>query len=173
MTAFRASYADLKVIKTRQCVQIIFEVPTADFDAAYEVLGGLPNPAAERWFGIAALVNPGAAFADPMTDAAGPVVREARANRGLDSPDRGQKRDWRDLSPAQQAGMRCQEPAFAAFLAECYPDDWREAASDPAECIRLICGVTSRSLIEKDQRSRVIWKQIDDQFQAWKLVEHA
>jgi len=145
-SAFKATYSDWKLVRTRQVIQIVFEVPLADADNAYEILGGMPNSSKERWFGIAA-------------------IRE-----GIPAKS---KRDWRDLSPAQQAGMRCQEPAFAAFLAEHYPDDWREAASDPGECIRLICGVTSRSLIEKDQRSRVIWKQIDDQFQAWKLVEHA
>jgi len=83
------------------------------------------------------------------------------------------KRDWRELSPAQQAGIRCDEPSFAAFLKEQRPDDWHEATDDPAACVRLICGVTSRAYIEKDQRSRVIWKQLDDQFQAWKALEHA
>jgi hypothetical protein len=53
--AFRAAYADLKVIRTRQMVQLVFEVPIGEFDAAYEVLGGLPDSATERWFGIAAI----------------------------------------------------------------------------------------------------------------------
>lgn len=172
MTAFRATYSDLKLIKTRQTVQVIFEIPQADFDAAYEVLGGLPNPAAERWFGIAALVNPGAPFAEPVTDAAGPVVREARPNSGLDSRDRGPKRDWRDMGPAQQAGIRCAEPIFAAFLKEQRPDDWHEAP-DAAECVRLICGVQSRSELAANQKARIIWKQLDDQFAAWKALEHA
>jgi len=83
------------------------------------------------------------------------------------------KKDWRDLGPAQQAGIRCDEPTFAAFLKEQRSDDWHEAGNDPAACVRLICGVSSRAYIEKDQRSRVIWKQLDDQFQAWKALEHA
>src|SRR6185312_3523839 len=114
-SAFKATYSDWKLVRTRQVIQIVFEVPLADADNAYEILGGMPNSSKERWFGIAAI---------------------------------------REGIPAKSKR------------------DWREAASDPAECIRLICGVNSRSLIEKDQRSRVIWKQIDDQFQAWKLVEH-
>src|ERR1700761_9341529 len=28
------------------------------------------------------------------------------------------KRDWRDLDPTTQAGIRCEEPAFAVFLKE-------------------------------------------------------
>jgi len=144
--AFRACYSDWKLVRTRQVVQIVFEVPLADADAAYEILGGMPNSSKEQWFGIAA-------------------IQEARAPK--------QKRDWRDMTPATQAGIRCEEPAFTAFLKEQRSDDWHEAGNDPAACVRLICGVTSRAFIEKDQRSRVIWKQLDDQFQAWKQVEHA
>lgn len=172
MTAFRATYSDLKLIKTRKCVQIIFEVPQEDFDAAYEVLGGLPNPAADRWFGIAA-INPGAALAKPETAASDLDSSSARPNRRLDSSDRGQKRDWRDLSPQQQAGIRCEEPTFAAFLKENHPDDWHEAGADAAECVRLLCQVSSRSELATNHRARVIWKQLDDEFAAWKEMEHA
>jgi len=146
MTAFRATYSDWKLVRTRQVVQIVFEVPLADADAAYEILGGMPNSSKEQWFGIAS-------------------IQEARAPK--------QKREWRDMTPATQAGIRCNEPAFAAFLKEQRADDWHEAQNDPAACVRLICGVSSRAYIEKDQRSRVIWKQLDDQFQAWKALEHA
>ena len=58
MTAFRATFADMKLVKTRQVAQLIFEIPIEDFDAAYEVLGGMPVPAKERWFGIAAIKSP-------------------------------------------------------------------------------------------------------------------
>jgi hypothetical protein len=94
-SAFRATFADLKVIKTRQCVQIILEVPTEQFDAAYEVLGGLPNPAAERWFAVAALAQD----SKPASERPQAVV--------LDKPQSGGKRDWRDMPPAQQAALRC------------------------------------------------------------------
>jgi hypothetical protein len=133
-SAFRATFADLKVIKTRQCVQIILEVPTEQFDAAYEVLGGLPNPAAERWFAVAALAQD----SKPASERPQAVV--------LDKPQLGGKRDWRDMPPSQQAG------------------------ADPAECVRIICNVASRSLLDTEHRARVVWKQLDDQFQAWERV---
>lgn len=148
-SAFRGTYADWRLIKTRGVIQVIFEVPLVDADEAYDVLGGMPDASRERWFGIAAL---SAEKAQPVSKA---------------------KRDWRDMSPAQQAGIRCEEPTFAAFLKERRPEDWHESAADVAACVRLICGVTSRAYIEKDQRSRVIWKQLDDQYQAWKALEHA
>lgn len=145
-SAFKATYSDWKLVRTRQVVQIVFEVPLADADSAYEILGGMPNSSKERWFGIAAI---------------------------NDTPKaRSDKRDWRDLGSAQQAGMRCEEPAFVAFLKEQRSDDWHES-QDAASCVRLICGVSSRAYIEKDQRSRVIWKQLDDQYTAWRVKEHA
>jgi hypothetical protein len=157
-SAFRATFADLKVIKTRQCVQIILEVPTEQFDAAYEVLGGLPNPAAERWFAVAALAQD----SKPASERSQAVV--------LDKPQSGGKRDWRDMPPAQQAALRCNNVMFTAFLKEERSDDWHEAGADPAECVRLICSVASRSLLNTEHRARVVWKQLDDQFQAWERV---
>jgi hypothetical protein len=156
MTAFRATYSDLKLIKTRKCVQIIFEVPQEDFDAAYEVLGGLPNPAVERWFGIAAL-SPGAS-AKPHQDQ-------------IPRPD-GAKRDWRDLPPAQQAGIRCGEAAFVAFLKEEHSDHWHEGQT-ATDCVRLICGVASRSELGTNQKARVIWHQLNSQYEAWRAMERA
>jgi hypothetical protein len=156
-SAFRATFADLKVIKTRQCVQIILEVPTEQFDAAYEVLGGLPNPAAERWFAVAALAQD----SKPVSERPQAVV--------LDKPQLGGKRSWNDLPPAQQAGIRCEEEAFATFLAEERPDDFREV-ENAADCVRLICRINSRSELNTNQKARVIWHQLNDQYEAWMRV---
>lgn len=149
-SAFRACYSDWKLVRTRQVVQIVMEVPLADADTAYEILGGMPNSAKERWFGIAS-------------------IRPTAPTPQLEKP----KRDWRDLGPAQQAGIRCEEPTFAAFLKENHPDDWHEAGADAAECVRLLCQVSSRSELATNHRARVIWKQLDDEFAAWKEMEHA
>lgn len=145
MNAFRATYADWKLVKTRQTIQIVLEIPLHDADAAYEVLGGMPDPSKERWFGVA------------------PLVAQQEEKKA---------RDWRDMKPQQQAGIRCADPTFVAFLREQHPDDWHEAP-DAAECVRLICGVSSRSELETNQKSRVIWKQLDDHFGAWKAMENA
>jgi hypothetical protein len=55
MTAFRASYADWRVIKTRACIQVVFEVPIEQADQAYQVLGGMPMAANEIWCAVARL----------------------------------------------------------------------------------------------------------------------
>lgn len=151
-SAFKASYSDWRLVKTRGVVQIIVEVPLAEADAAYEILGGMPNPAQERWIALAAI----SAEAQPERKDS---VSTARA-----------KRPWMDLQPQQQAGIRCGEEAFRTFLKEEYSDDWHEAADDPAACVRLICGVESRAMIGVNQKARVIWRQLDDKFEAWKRV---
>lgn len=84
----------------------------------------------------------------------------------------GAKRAFRDLPPPQQAGIHCEDPVFAAFLRETYADDWHET-QDAAECVRLICAVSSRSELATNHKARVIWHQLDSQFQAWKAMEHA
>jgi hypothetical protein len=121
-----------------------------------------------------------------------PVQKEARAAPDQEvppstRPDRAKhgKIDWRDVQPAAQAGIRCNEAIFGAFLREKYADDWRETAGflsggevttegdRRAECVRLICGVESRSELSTDHKARVIWKMLDDEFSAWKALEHA
>lgn len=161
MTAFRAVYADWKLVKTRSVVQVVLELPIEQADAAYEVLGGMPQPSKERWFGIAAIKSPASLSPPKESGEPQPV---------LDKPQAGAKRDWRDMPPAQQAALRCNSPVFTAFLKEERSDDWHEAGADPAECVRLICSVASRSHLNTEHRARVVWKQLDDQFQAWERV---
>jgi hypothetical protein len=56
--AFKATYSDWKLIKTRGVVQVVMEVPLSEADAAYQILGGMPDFSSERWFGIAPLKLP-------------------------------------------------------------------------------------------------------------------
>jgi len=51
--AFGAVYSDWKLIKTRKCVQVVFEIPVEAADHAYKVLGGMPHYEKSDWFGIA------------------------------------------------------------------------------------------------------------------------
>jgi hypothetical protein len=83
---------------------------------------------------------------------------------------------WRALGPAKQAGIRCKDPIFWAFLRESinhYPDVRDEEAA--ACAVREICGVLTRSDLGKpgfaDQR--IVWFDLDTKFQAWKAREYA
>ena len=50
--AFLATYSDWKYLKTRGVIQVVFEIPLHDEESARAVLGGMPNPAEEGWYGI-------------------------------------------------------------------------------------------------------------------------
>jgi hypothetical protein len=103
-----------------------------------------------------------------------PVTHAAReANLVPGNPADKPKREWRDMQPAQQAGIRCAEPVFVTFLKENYPEDFRALEGNPAELVRFICGVSSRAKLNTVQASRAIWHQLDEEFQAWKARENA
>lgn len=153
--AFRATYADWKLIKTRQCVQVVFEIPLSDSDVAYASLGGMPDPAKERWFGIARLTqakevsNQAATPSHPM---------EPR------TPPSGARK-----SPSQMAGILCEDARFRTYLREhdMLTDNTAEAA---AVAVRLICGVRSRSEFDKDEEAKARWDALYGRYQAWLMV---
>jgi hypothetical protein len=159
MTAFRATYSDWKLIKTRGVVQVVMEIPLADADAAYDVLGGMPVHGKERWFGIAALKSP---------------AEEARAKLRQDAPqhsrpDGAKRMDWRDMQPAAQAGIRCSDAVFWKFLSE-----RQRVPVGPEEAphiVRFICDVSSRSELGTNHKARVLWHQLDTEYQAWLAKE--
>lgn len=89
-----------------------------------------------------------------------------------DTAPAGAKRDWRDVQPAAQAGIRCNEPTFVAFLNE--TRNYRiTGADEAAEAVREICGIHSRVELGTKHAARVLWHQLDTEYQAWKLMEHA
>ena len=148
---FKAAYADLKVVKTRQVAQLVFEVPLAEADAALEVLGGVPRPDVEVWAGIAR-IDPKAAHAAPP-----PQVEALKEHKR-----------FRDCSPTQQAGMRCGEEAFQRFLSE----EYGYAVSDAdiaADVVRQLCGVKSRSDLATDPGAAEIWSALNSAFEVWML----
>lgn len=63
-----------------------------------------------------------------------------------------------DLPASQQAGMRCAEPAFRRFILS---RPHARHTTDPAEAVRTICGVASRSDLNTDARAREIWHALD------------
>lgn len=106
-----------------------------------------------------------------------PAQKEAPAKPRQESPPRsrpdGAKRmDWREMQPAAQAGIRCEDPVFRKFVNEKYNFS-SMGAEQTAAAVRTLCCVTSRAELGTNHKARVLWKQLDDQFQAWKALEHA
>jgi len=76
------------------------------------------------------------------------------------------KRAWGDLTPAQQAGIRCNEKAFQDFLAE----RCGEPVVGPdgaASVVRLVCGVRSRAELEPGSVPAGCWHQLDGDYEIW------
>lgn len=155
MTAFRATYSDWKLVKTRAVVQVVMEIPLADADAAYEVLGGMPVHANERWFAIAALRSP--------------QEEASRQDEPQADPD-GERRNWKDVQPSAQAAMRCDQPIFWGFLREEHKRRI-ENKEDAATAVRRITGVNSRARFNDNHTARVAWHQLESQYVAWLAKE--
>ena len=102
-----------------------------------------------------------------------------KADNGEPVDHKAIERDkWRDLGPTKQAGMRCADPVFWAWLEEEGPHGQRyecKSNDDAAEIVRLLCNVASRADLAKPGFSahRVKWYEIDQQFQAWRAKENA
>lgn len=144
---FRAAFSDFKLIRSRNCAQLVLEVPIEAADAALYALGGLPNPAAERWVAVARLNDE-------------PPPAEPAA---LSAPE---PKRWADMPPAQQAALRSGEKTFWRYLGErCGQEVSSEA--DAADIVRKLCAVESRKELNTDQQKRVLWHQLDRGFLEW------
>lgn len=113
-----------------------------------------------------------AAFGWP-TAAAPVAVALARLNPNakLDAqPEAGprERRRFKDLPPAQQAAMRCNEPAFQRFLHE--ERDWPLGDDHAADYVRLYCQVKSRSDIRPNTDAATLWHVLRDEFDTWMRV---
>jgi hypothetical protein len=85
---------------------------------------------------------------------------------------------WRDLGPVTQAGMRCADPVFWAWLEEEGPKGQPhecKSNDDAAVIVRMLCNVASRADLAKPgfQNERIRWYDIDNAFQAWRRKENA
>ena len=136
MTAFKATYSDLKLVKTRKVVQFIFEVPVEAADDAFRLLGGMPRPDQEQWVGIA------------------PITEEAATR-----PQKKPHKSWGELTLVQQAAIRCEDVEFQQWLSAF---DKQEAI----EAVRRICGVESRSDFATDKAAAERWRDLDRDFLA-------
>ena len=162
--AFKACYSDFKLVKTRGVIQLVFEVPLHEADMAYQVVGGMPDAAAERWFGIAAL--------KPESEVM-PNSAELRQHRNepasvADTPVRARK-SWQDMSLAAQAGIACADPRFWAFLKEQHHAP-AFAELPTTDYVRMYCGVVSRADIKPGTEAGRKWNELHNEYRAWLMV---
>ena len=163
--AVKATYADLKLVRSRSCAQLVFEIPLEQLQIAIDAFG-VPMPSAEVWCAIARL-NP----AEPdkpkhRGDQCDAVVHDEYPPDEDANPQKP-ARKWESLPLSQQAAIRCGEASFRRFLDEegfCQPCETDE---DAAGFVRTSCGVTSRANIRSGQPSGEHWLQLERHFQFW------
>lgn len=137
---FAGTYADWRLVRTRGVVQVVLEVPLDKADAAYQVLGGMPDSGKEVWFAVARLKPNG-------KTAPSPIPHPKRL--------------------VQQAGIYCADPVFQRFLMEKgLAMDHSEAAA--ADAVREACGVHSRSEIIVGSIPADKWERLAAQYELWK-----
>lgn len=76
---------------------------------------------------------------------------------------------WSELTPTVQCVLRCEQPAFQAFLREEYNERCVDA-NDAAQIVRKLCGVNTRAAFQTSHLAAGKWRQIDNQFQAWQRI---
>lgn len=170
--AFRASYADWKLIKTRGVVSISFEVPLNESHLAYEALGGMPVAAKEIWCGIAQL--------DPKANQFNSVggnqheVTTAQSTEPTPRQDTGKHPDgaktktaFRDMRLPNQAGMLCAEVPFQRFLADLIHHDATLTKEQAADYVRRHCNVASRTDIRPRTESGKRWEKLAADYHLW------
>lgn len=144
--AIRGTFSDFRLVKSRSVAQLVVEIKIEEADAALATLGGLPQPASERWVALAAL--------------------------NVTSIKPKERQRWADLKAAAQAGTRCGEPAFQKFLQSI---NYEVRNSDEAaEAVRHYCNVDSRRQLNLDPVAADAWRELERAFQVWmKAPQHA
>ena len=147
--AIKATFSDFKLVRGRKVAQMIFELPLEQADAALSALGGLPRPDQETWVALARL--------DPKAIAAKP-----------DEPVKERKR-FAELPLPQQAGIRCADEDFWAFISG-KSDTFGNVMSsdDAARLVREWCGVQSRSELSMPGAA-ARWRKLEDDYQLWRM----
>lgn len=82
----------------------------------------------------------------------------------------GKAQQWKDCTPSKQAGIRCAEPIFWAFVKE----EFKTPCGNPdmaAAFVRAHCKVNSRAHFNSNPAAKAVWQSLDSQFQAWKAMQ--
>lgn len=140
--AFKATYSDLKFIKSRKVAQVMLELPIEQADAFVKAFG-TPNPASETWVAI------------------------ARLDLSKTQEPEKAKRKFDELPLSQQAALLCNREAFWRFLDSHYQNIHVADEQSAAAVLRDMCGVLSRSEIDSSHGAAERFKSLSSEFDAW------
>lgn len=147
--ALAGTFADFRLVRGRKVAQLVIEVPIEKANDALRALGGVPQPAEERWVAVARLGQ----------KAAMEAPKPAKEHRR-----------WSNLPLSQQAAIRCGEPGFQRFLNEKFGPfkDGHPWETETAFWVRQYCGVSSRAEIKEGTEAATLWDILESGFQEWK-----
>lgn len=180
-TRIAGTFADFKLIKGRKVAQIVVEIPIEQADAIVAALGGLPNPAVERWVAMAPVNMEAARAASSETaeqssnhSAQGEADR-FRVSEGSRPASASPASERKPLAPAAQCALRCQEYSFQRFCRKnlASSDAWElvEASGDEVEDIarfvRVYCGVDSRREFSTNREALRRWQTLEADYLHW------
>lgn len=83
-----------------------------------------------------------------------------------EKPKKPNKKDWREMTPASQAAIRCQDQQFRKFLAAEHGFETKDK-DEAATAVRKMCGVASRMELATNHKARTLWFNIDTQYREW------
>lgn len=150
--AIDGDYADFRIVKTRSVAQVTIEFP---IEQAQEIVRffGVPMPSKPVRLAVARLAG-----APQIEASATPVGEEPEPRR------------WSNLKRAQQAGIRCAEKSFQAFLREQGQPQVTDT-DKAAEYVRMVCGnLHSRAELDTRETAGRLWNDLDGRYRAWMAV---
>lgn len=106
----------------------------------------------------------------PPGDDAPPTSSSTAAPQGGSSTaaiSSKERRNFGEMRLSEQAGIRCGDQSFVAFLHDQYPVNCMNAGGDPAETVRRVCCVKSRAEFDIDFDAASLWRTMDQKFQIW------
>jgi hypothetical protein len=136
-------------IASHKSVRLHIDVPAELGQRIVEAFGW-PTQAAPVAVAVARIVE-GAKLPKPSTEPLKAVERP--------------RKTWAELTPAQQAGIRCGEEEFVRYLTSKFPNGMRELLTAEG-FVRHYCGVDSRSLIHKGTEAEQRWNVLESAYQA-------
>ena len=143
MSAFKATYPDLRFVKSRKVAQIVLELPLEQADGFIQAFG-TPNPASETWCAIARLA----------------IAQDQSVPQKIHKT-----KSWDELRLSQQAAIRCSDETYRHWL--CVDDEESAKAQ-----VRKACEVDSRAELDTDEAAANRWQAMEEEFATWKRTRH-
>ena len=191
MQRIAGTFADFKLIKGRKVAQIVVEIPIEQADAIVAALGGLPNPAVERWVAMAPVNMEAARAASSETaeqrsnhSAQGEADR-LRVSEGTRPASASPASERKPAALSSIVAMTGDSPSMQAYLRRRLGDlGWRTATEElermhkpttandvAAQIIRRLCRVGSRSEIREGTVHSRLWHDLVADWHHWQRHE--